>query len=61
MWKYLDQAKIVTHKAGRAAHKCEHPLHLAYFGGLGTGFINYHWVALTLFALGIFVWLTHSE
>lgn len=46
-----------AHTLGRHAHRWEHPFHLAYFGGLSTGFLDYHLIAAGCLIVGLLAML----
>jgi hypothetical protein len=48
---------LLSRKVGHEAHRWEHGFHLAYFGGLSTGFLDYHLIAGGCLVLGLLAML----
>lgn len=66
--KQIDQIRAMTlrarhvlHIVGHQAHRAEHPPHLAYFGGLATGIVDYHLVAFFCLGVGIFAMMNGPD
>lgn len=50
-----------SHWLHEVGHKAEHGLHLVYFAGLSTGFIDYHAIAALCLVAGLIALLPAGE
>lgn len=50
----------ISDRLHELGHKAEHGLHLAYFAGLSTGFVDYHWIAALCLVAGLIALLPVS-